>query len=394
MAIAGPAHEALPMTGIADHWQLRQEVYIGALYLPSQPKTPEDILAMSGPRRMELRVTAEKFSPRQWSEMWNQQLIINNSGKDELQGLTDEVISFTSLLKDSLTNGDDVTIDYTPKVGVEIALNGTTLYRTRQERFFNVLLKAWIGPRPPSSEFKRNIVTLPQGDETQDLIDRYTVVLPDNKRKSEIAAWVKSPDAPKPEPPKPEPPKLVEKPKPALKPEAAPAPKPTQESKPAVVAIPPAPAAPAVSGPALPAPPAPKPAPPQKTAAAPSPVATPAKPAAQAAAAPAAPSNDTAKLEGLKNIYRANMLRLTYRHVVYPSSALAKGQEGSVMMKVTVNRSGKVTGINFEKSSEFSALDRAAEKAVKKASPFPEVSKDIPGEAFDFSIPIRFRIPR
>jgi len=390
MSFAGPAHDKLPMTGIADHWQLRQEVYIGALYLPVAPKTPEEIFTMAGPKRMELRITAEKLSPRQWSEMWNQQININNAGKDELKGMTDDVIGFTGLLKEALTNGDRVTIDYTPKAGVEIGVNGTTLYKSSRDAFFNAVVKAWIGPRPPSSDFKRNIVVLPTDAESKDLIDRYTVVLPEDKRKAEIAAWVKAP----------EPPKVAEKPKPAPVPVAA-KPEPKPEPKPIVAALPvPVPAAPVVK-PALPVPtPAPVAAAPVakpvEVAKVAPPPAAPAPAPVAAAPAPAAATkagDDAARLDGVRNIYRANMLRLTYRHVIYPATALSKNQEGTVIMKVAVNRAGKVINIGYEKESDFAALNKAAEKAVKKASPFPAVPTQLPGDKFEFSIPIKFRIP-
>lgn len=396
MALAGPAHDKLPMTGIADKWQLRQEVYIGALYLPATAKTPEEVLNMAGPKRMELRITANKLSTRQWSEQWNQAININNAGKDELKGLTDDVIAFTGLPKDSLTNGDRITIDYTPKAGVDISINGTTMYKSRNDRFFNALVKAWVGPRPPSSDFKRNIVTLPTDAETKDLIDRYSVVLPEDSRKAEVAAWVKGAE-----------PKVVEKPAP--KPEPKPAPKavvavpvPAPAPAPKLVVPPPAPA-PVPAAPVAVAKPTPPPPAPAAAPATPAPQPKPAEVAKAPAPAPAAPavttpaqtaaSDDAARLEGLRNIYRANMLRLTYRHVIYPASALSKNQEGTVIMRVTVNRAGKVTNISNDKLSEFVALNKAAEKAVKKASPFPAVPAQLPGDKFEFSIPVKFRIP-
>ena len=102
---------------------------------------------------------------------------------------------------------------------------------------------------------------------------------------------------------------------------------------------------------------------------------------------------DAARIDAMRNIYRANMLRLTYRYVIYPATALSKNQEGTVIMKVTVNRAGKVVSISPEKLSEFVALNKAAEKALKKASPFPAVPAQLPGDKFEFSIPIKFRIP-
>ncbi len=112
-------------------------------------------------------------------------------------------------------------------------------------------------------------------------------------------------------------------------------------------------------------------------------------------AAPAKTASDLqrVRLNGILNVYRANMLRLTYRHVVYPSRSLNLNQEGTVVLKVTVNRKGKVMDIKQEERSQYVALNKAAEKAVKKANPYPAIPKQLTGNKFEFKIPIKFRIP-
>ena len=50
----------------------------------------------------------------------------------------------------------------------------------------------------------------------------------------------------------------------------------------------------------------------------------------------------------------------------YPGLARKRGQEGTVLLQVLVNRDGRVEDLQIEVSSSFSKLDRAAEAAVKK----------------------------
>ena len=50
----------------------------------------------------------------------------------------------------------------------------------------------------------------------------------------------------------------------------------------------------------------------------------------------------------------------------YPGLARKRGQEGTVLLQVLVNREGRVDALEIEVSSGFVLLDRAAEKAVRR----------------------------
>jgi len=51
---------------------------------------------------------------------------------------------------------------------------------------------------------------------------------------------------------------------------------------------------------------------------------------------------------------------------LYPGLARKRGQEGTVLLQVLVNREGRVDALEIEMSSGFVLLDRAAEKAVRR----------------------------
>ncbi len=94
----------------------------------------------------------------------------------------------------------------------------------------------------------------------------------------------------------------------------------------------------------------------------------------------------------LLKIYHSNLLKKTYKHVVYPESSIELNEEGEVILIVQVDRSGDVLGVEYESKSSSIALNRAAKNAVKMAKPFSSPPDALDGEQFDIRMPIRFRL--
>ncbi|QHF03757.1 MULTISPECIES: energy transducer TonB [Pseudomonas syringae group] len=144
---------------------------------------------------------------------------------------------------------------------------------------------------------------------------------------------------------KPPPPKPIPKPKPVVKPAPKPVAKPVEQ--PPAPPIPPQP----VAAPSPPAPPAPKPV-------------TPA----------------SASAGYLKNPAPE-----------YPSLAMRRGWEGTVLLRVHVLASGKPGEIQIQKSSGRDQLDDAALTAVKRWSFVPAKQGDVAQDGW-VSVPIDFKI--
>jgi protein TonB len=75
----------------------------------------------------------------------------------------------------------------------------------------------------------------------------------------------------------------------------------------------------------------------------------------------------------------------------YPASAREEGEEGVVLLRVRISRSGMPEEIVLVRSSGFGALDRAAIAGVKRWSFTPARRGDEPIEAW-MQVPIRFRL--
>lgn len=100
----------------------------------------------------------------------------------------------------------------------------------------------------------------------------------------------------------------------------------------------------------------------------------------------------SAQQAGLFRIYRSNLLKKTYQHVIYPSSAIDRNQQGDVILKLTISRDGKIQQVDYNKRADFSSLNKAATRAVKNATPYPSAPKHLYGESFEVIMPIKFRL--
>lgn len=74
-------------------------------------------------------------------------------------------------------------------------------------------------------------------------------------------------------------------------------------------------------------------------------------------------------------------------NISYPYNARNRAMEGNVLISFIISLDGTVKDITIEKSSGFSLLDKNTEKAVRKASPFPQP----PVEA-KITIPITYKL--
>jgi protein TonB len=80
------------------------------------------------------------------------------------------------------------------------------------------------------------------------------------------------------------------------------------------------------------------------------------------------------------------------RHKRYPASARARHETGTAELAFTLDRTGKVVASRIVRTSGFAALDQETIGTVRRAQPFPPPPTNMPGETFDFTVPIRFNI--
>lgn len=436
---------ALVLNGTAVHTNLQLDYYYAALFSET-PSADTEALSAQDNLRMELTILADDWSKRQFTRYWNQSIAINNS--DEAQEtLAEDVAKFSQRIKGSLIRGDHIQVEKISGKGTAISVNGVRLLKSKSEDLFTLFVNVWVGQRPPSSGFKSSILGQ-TADINPALVTSYQSLKASAKRKTEIKNWFKPVEKKVVAVVKPVKAPAAKTEKPLAMAELRPADatkavdvaatavaatlatsaattsatattttKTAVDATEVVATVTDASTAAATTNvaaeaitttavgtateisaavtEALPS------SIPATTSDSTGSVKTDSAPKAEVSEAAAAEVEKTieqaaqqAADDELLQVYRSNLLALTYRNISYPNSAIQRNREGKVVLKVTVNRDGEVKDVSFEEQSKFSALNRAANKAIAKSSPFPKIPEGIAGNEIELLVPINFSLSK
>ena len=174
----------LVLNGVALHQELNTDYFLAGLYLPAVSNDAAEILAMKGQKRMEMRVTFDNFSPRKFAGLWRDSIVINNSPAD-IEKFGPDILRFASVMKGKLVRGDQVVIEQQSAATV-VSVNGVELARFSPD-FLTILLRTWIGPRPASSDFKKDLLN--KGVVKEEYRTRYNSLVPLDGRKQMATLW-------------------------------------------------------------------------------------------------------------------------------------------------------------------------------------------------------------
>ena len=268
--------------------------------------------------------------------------------------------------------GDVIEYLFDPDQGTSVRFNGTELIANYPPQVFNILLRTWIGPIPPSTAFKDQLLGNSIDMDAEELL---TDIQPQSSRIALAASWM----APPPEPASPEPAaeNPAENPEPEAKPQIAAVENPADGESESVAAT-------ETEGSDL--------------------LASAEQSPAESTAA--ADETDTEIAEQLEeeiadfNVsealaqrdYTPLVVAQIYKAIRYPNRAADKNQQGTVRIGVTIDRSGHLISAVTTQESRYRLLNQAALKAVKKAAPFPELPEAMKADSFEVNLPITFRL--
>ncbi|MBY6191660.1 TonB family protein [Microbulbifer agarilyticus] len=391
-ASAMTASAASLLNGLALEQQFNKDRYFVAVYSDQLADNTSTLLDSNVSRSLQIRVIEDRLSARRLRNQWMESIAINNPS-DTLTGQANNMVTFANLFKGRLMSGDHLSIDYAPDTGVtSVSLNDIMLGMIEDREFFNTLLRAWVGPVPPSTEFRDSLMAA--GEVDSGLLATYESLQPGAARVAQVAAMLDEQEAAK------ETTAVAAAPVAAAKPTlTANIPPPTLAAigtaavqKPAVQAAEPAAEEPATAR-----------AEPQAAAVAatPSSQPKPLKPTTTRRATPPAEQELeeeeeaplTADMILARQIYHSMLLRHTFKHIRYPKRAQDRGQEGSVRLNVVIDSRGNVTSVTTVQESRYSSLNREALEAVERAGPYPATPAQLKMEEYRFSVPITFRLP-
>jgi protein TonB len=98
-----------------------------------------------------------------------------------------------------------------------------------------------------------------------------------------------------------------------------------------------------------------------------------------------APVNETER-------YLAEIRDQIARQQTYPAPSRSFREEGSVRIRLTLNRSGSVVKIELMEASPYKRLNDAAMRAATKASPFRPFPDEVKFETWRITLPVRFTL--
>ena len=90
---------------------------------------------------------------------------------------------------------------------------------------------------------------------------------------------------------------------------------------------------------------------------------------------------------------RNDYLSRVFRHLEpyrFNPGTVRGNQQGRVVTRVTIARDGRLIDARIDSSSGSSALDAAELAAIRKASPFPPVPGDMPGDPVILVLPMNY----
>jgi hypothetical protein len=138
------------------------EAYVAALYTPHVEKRPEMLLMNDEPLAMLFYFVQDDISSEMISKMFTEAILVNNGGWDNKRLDRTRIIELKESFKRTLNAGDELAFYYTPQNGVLMQINGEDVaHWPHAKSFFNMLLRMWVGPYPPSRSFKRAILNFP-----------------------------------------------------------------------------------------------------------------------------------------------------------------------------------------------------------------------------------------
>lgn len=404
MAAAVQAQE-LQINGVADFSELRHSYYLAGLYVERPSEDPKTLLESDQRKRLVIKVTTDRWSPRRFSSQWSRSLLINNNG-DALNVFGEAVIEFNNLLQGDVVRGDTLEVERQSDDSTEVRLNGVTLMNVARSGFTELILRTWVGARPPSSDFKQQILGQ---DNSAERTARFKALGPSQERVAAIEAW-KSGDvelaatddsetseqsAESDFDPGLAPPSGDTVAVRATTPRVAATTEPVMDSQPEMSQPVPAVSKPAPAAkPAAPAKPDQKPAPAVVKNAVPD-TDQPETDKTQVATAEESAEErglSTEEQQALVELYQNMVVRKILGQVQYPDYALRRGLEGVVQLRVNVDRQGDILEIKEIKSTRYDILNEAGRRAVERVGQFPRVPAALPGSIISVEVPIRFKL--
>ena len=153
------ASRELKLNGAGVRYKVIFKVYTIALYLPEKKTQLADILALPGPRRLEI-IMLRDITSDELGKAFMQGLNRSSDQADRTR-LLSQTMQFGAMFEmvPGLKKGDILTVDWLPEEGTLCRLNGKQVGdKVPELAFYNALLKIWIGAHPADTQLRAHLL--------------------------------------------------------------------------------------------------------------------------------------------------------------------------------------------------------------------------------------------
>lgn len=144
----------LVLNGLGLRRKFGFKVYVGGLYLESKTADADAVLAADAPRRMVMHFVRH-VSQRQLCDGWDEGLEANTPAATE--AVKKEFETLCEYMED-VVKGERLVFDYVPGTGTSVEVKGSPKGTVEGKGFADALLGCWLGPEPPSGDFKEGLL--------------------------------------------------------------------------------------------------------------------------------------------------------------------------------------------------------------------------------------------
>lgn len=377
---------SLRLQGIALAQELRSDYYIGAIYLPEWSPDLAQAASETVPKRMSMKVLADRMSAREFQRHWKERIALNNA-RLVWQPQGERILKLANSLRDNLQRGDRIDFDFVPGQGTSVRLNGQLLITISGDGFYPLLLSAWLGDIPPTKAFQSALRGEQDSDSRASLLLSLDSIVAVQRPLQSVAVLAETAEpasavvASKPVVAKAPAKAAAKAPAPTVVASSKPAPSTTVASATATTAVPPVSAPVQTESSVVSAAPVAVPVPAEVISAAP--VAMVSEPASTAAAV-------VVDEDLLLGEYKRDALQHIRKQLEYPARAWRLGLTGSGVIRARIGRDGALLGHELVVATGQMILDNAMVTMLQRSLPLPALPTGVSTEELSIDIPVDF----
>jgi Chalcone isomerase-like len=149
----------LVLNGAGVRYKAVFKVYSVGLYLPKKATTPEETLAMAGPKRISITMLRD-IDSSELGKLFTRG-VEDNAPKTEMSKLIPGLLRMGQIFSDQkkLVAGDSFTFEWVPGTGGVLTVKGKAQGDPFKEpEFYAALLRIWLGPNPADWKLKDSLL--------------------------------------------------------------------------------------------------------------------------------------------------------------------------------------------------------------------------------------------